>query len=218
VSEDKAVAAEKRAPAKRKRGQSSFFVAMLPLLVLFVAATTLFWMTATDGAGTYQYWEFCIPVVAVVSLLSGWGQSYLSGELRIWYLIKQVLHWGGLVAVLYLLNTQGFRELMNDAQYTTMVIYLLAFTTLLAAIHMDLKLLFFAAFLVFCGYLMAVPENNPALVFLGNSFGIAEAATKPLIMTIGVAVVAFIASLFILMMMRGALMTKRIGAKRNKEA
>jgi hypothetical protein len=217
VSEPNTVAAEKQTPAKRKRSQGpSFIVAMLPLLVLFVGATTLFWMTKTNGTEVYRYWEYFIPVVALLSLMSGWGQSYLSGELRIWYLIKQVLHWGGLVAVLYLLNTQGFRGLLDDGQYSTLVLYLLAFTTLLAAIHMDLKLLFFAGFLVFCGYLMAVPADNPALTFIGDSFGIAEAQAKSMEITIGVAIVGFIASLFILTMMRGALMTKRIGAKRNK--
>lgn len=217
MSEPNTVAAEKQTPAKRKRSQGpSFIVAMLPLLVLFVGATTMFWMTKTNGTEVYRYWEYFIPVVALLSLMSGWGQSYLSGELRIWYLIKQVLHWGGLVAVLYLLNTQGFRGLLDDGQYSTLVLYLLAFTTLLAAIHLDLKLLFFAGFLVFCGYLMAVPADNPALTFIGDSFGIAEAQAKSMEITIGVAIVGFIASLFILTMMRGALMTKRIGAKRNK--
>jgi flagellar basal body-associated protein FliL len=217
VSEPTTVAADKEAPAKRKRGGGpSLILAMLPLLILFAGATILFWMTKTNGAEVYRYWEYFIPVLAVLSLISGWGQSYLSGELRIWYLIKQVVHWGGLVAVLYLLNTQGFRGLMDDGQYSTLVLYLLAFTTLLAAIHMDLKLLFFAGFLVFCGYLMAVPGDNAALAFIGDSFGIADAQAKSMEITIGVAVVGFIASLFILVMMRGALMTKRIGAKRNK--
>jgi hypothetical protein len=208
-------AAESKAPAKRKSsGQPSLFWAMLPLLVLFVAAGVLYWWTVTDGAAAYKYWEYLIPVVAVISLVSGWGQSYLSGELRIWYLIKQVLHWGGLVAVLYLFNTQGVREALGDQQYTSVIIYLLAFTTLLAAIHMDMKLLFFAGFLVFCGYLMAVPADNPALAFIGDSFGVTEATAKPVAVSIGVAVVAFIASLFILMIMRGALMSKRASAKR----
>ena len=208
-------AAESKAPAKRKSGGgSSLFLAMLPLLLLFAAVAVLYWLTVKDGATTYKYWEYLIPAVAVISLVSGWGQSYLSGELRIWYLIKQVLHWGGLVAVLYLFNTQGVRETLGDQQYTSVVIYLLAFTTLLAAIHMDLKLLFFAAFLVFCGYLMAVPADNPALTFIGDTFKDADATAKPVAVSIGVAVVGFIASLFILMIMRGALMSKRASAKR----
>jgi hypothetical protein len=214
VSEATATAA----PAKRKSGgQSPLFLAMLPLLVLFIVAAVLFWLSTKDAAGTYRYWEYFVPVVALISLISGWGQSYLSGELRLWYIVKQLLHWGGLVAIIYVLGTQGVREAVGDHQYTSLLLYLLAFTALLAAIHMDLKLLFFAAFLVFCGYLFAVPADNPALVWIGESFGIAEAQTKPVIISVGVAVCGFIASLFIMMMLRGMLMTKRVADKR-KEA
>lgn len=201
---------------KRKRYQSPLILALLPQIVLFVAAVVLFWLSQKDMAGTIEYWEYFVPVIAVISLISGWSQSYLSNEVRAWYLIKQVVHWGALFALLYTAKTQGLQQAIDAQQYTIIVIYLIAFTTLLAAIHLDFKLFFFSLFLVFCAYLLAVPADNAMLLYIGETFGIDGAQSKTLSISIGVAVVGFIASTFVLLSMRGALLTKRIGAKRKE--
>ena len=202
--------AEKRSNSN----QPPMLFAVLPSLILFSVATILFWLSKEDMAGNSRYWEIFVPVVAALSLVSGWGQSYLSGNVRLWYVVKQVIHWGGLLVLLYIINTQGIRELMSDQQYTATILYLLAFTALLAAIHIDVKLLFFGVFLALCAFLIAVPADNPTLIGIGNLFGIADAQDKAVVITSGVAVVGFIASLFIIIMIRGAVTTKRIGAKR----
>jgi hypothetical protein len=197
--------------------QTPLLIALLPLLILFVCATILFWLSKQGMAESTKYWEVFVPVVAVISLISGWGQAYLANRSRLMYLVRQVLHWGAFIGVLYLFNTQGIRELMSDQQYAIVVIYLLAFASLLAAIHVDFKLIFFGIFLVFCAFLLAVPTDNPTLISMGQTFGIADAQNKPMMMTIGVAVVGFIASWFLLSMMRGALVSKRIAERRGKK-
>jgi hypothetical protein len=203
------------APAKRSDiNQSPMLLTVLPSLILFVAATILFWLSKDDMAGSSRYWELFVPVVAVLSLISGWGQAYLADNARLLYAVKQIIHWAALIGLLYIINSQGIRDLLTEQQYTAAIIYLLAFTTLLAAIHVDVKLLFFAVFLVFCAFLIAVPADNPTLISIGNTFGIADAQDKAVVITSGVAVIGFIASLFILVMMRGAITTKRIAAKR----
>jgi hypothetical protein len=202
-------------PEKRSNSnQPAMLFAVLPSLILFAVATILFWLSKEDMAGNSRYWEIFVPVVAALSLVSGWGQSYLSGNVRLWYVVKQVIHWGALLILLYIINTQGIRELMSDQQYTATILYLLAFTTLLAAIHIDVKLLFFGVFLALCAFLIAVPADNPTLIGIGNLLGIADAQDKAVVITSGVAVIGFIASLFIIIMIRGAVTTKRIGAKR----
>nr|WP_242476951.1 hypothetical protein [Halochromatium glycolicum] len=174
----------------------------------------MFWLSQKDMAGTIKYWEYFVPVIALISLVSGWSQSYLSNEVRAWYLIKQVVHWGALFALLFVMNNEGLRGAIDAQQYTTVVIYLIAFATLLAAIHMDFKLFFFSLFLVFCAYLLAAPADNAMLAYIGDTFGIDGAQSKALSISIGVAVVGFIASTFVLLSMRGALLTKRIGSKK----
>jgi hypothetical protein len=197
-----------------KSNQVPLLVAILPLLVLFISAFVLFWLSKQDMSGTFRYWEIFVPVVAVISLISGWGQAYLNDNPRLWYLLKQIVSWGALIALLYVLNSQGIRAAISDQQYTAVILYLLAFASLLVAIHLDIKLLVFAVFLVFCAFLIAVPENNPTLLAMGNRFGIADAPTKPVMMTAIVAGVGFVISFIVLVMMRGALLTKRIAAKR----
>jgi len=197
-----------------KSNQVPLLVAILPLLALFISAFVLFWLSKQDMSGTFRYWEIFVPVVAVISLISGWGQAYLNDNPRLWYLLKQIVSWGALIALLYVLNSQGIRAAISDQQYTAVILYLLAFASLLVAIHLDIKLLVFAVFLVFCAFLIAVPENNPTLLAMGNRFGIADAPTKPVMMTAIVAGVGFVISFIVLVMMRGALLTKRIAAKR----
>ena len=187
-----------------KSNQVPLLVAILPLLVLFISAFVLFWLSKQDMSGTFRYWEIFVPVVAVISLISGWGQAYLNDNPRLWYLLKQIVSWGALIALLYVLNSQGIRAAISDQQYTAVILYLLAFASLLVAIHLDIKLLVFAVFLVFCAFLIAVPENNPTLLAMGNRFGIADAPTKPVMMTAIVAGVGFVISFIVLVMMRGA--------------
>jgi hypothetical protein len=209
-------AATDNAKSHNDNGMSPLPMSLLPLLILFVATIVLFWLSQKDVGATFKYWEIFLPVVAVVSLISGWSQSYVSGSNRVWYLLRQIVNWGAIIGLLYILNTQGYRELMSDQQYTGVVLYLLALGTLLAAVQMDIKLIFFAVFLVFCAYVIAVPANNPTLIGVGNFIGIAEPQTKPLLVASAMAVAGFVASLFVVLMMRGAVIAKNASKKRRK--
>jgi len=201
--------------AKIKGENSPLVMSVLPLLVLFGGAVALLWLSQKDMASTYKYWEIFVPIVAFISLISGWGQAFVSDNNRLWYLIRQLVQWGLLIGLLYILNTQGIRPLLSDQQYTGVVLYLLAFTTLVAAIQMDLKLIFFGVFMVFCAFLIMVPTDNPTLIGVGNQFGIADPQTKPITVSMALAAVGFVASLFVLFMIRGAMSSKR-AAKRRK--
>jgi hypothetical protein len=208
--------AKSKAKPKRTRYQSPFLFALLPQIILFVTAVVLFWLSQDDMAGTIEYWEYFIPVIALISLISGWSQSYLSNELRAWYLFKQIVHWGAVFGLLYAANGQGLREAIDAQQYTSIVIYLIAFATLLAAVHMDFKLFFFSLFMVFCAYLLAAPADNAMLIYIGETFGIDGAQSKALSISIGVAVAGFLASTLVLLSMRGMVLSKRIGDKRKE--
>jgi hypothetical protein len=199
-------------------GLSPLPVTLLPLLILFGSTVLLFWLSQEDLSGSFRYWEIFVPVVAVISLISGWTQAYVTGNNRLWYLLRQLIHWGALIGLLYLLNSQGYRELMNDQQYTALMIYLLALGTLLAALQMDIKLIFFSVFLVFCAFLIAVPADNPTLIGVGNMLGIAEPQAKPVLVSTAVGAGGFVASIFIVFVMRGAVMSKRARRRREKAA
>ena len=180
-----------------QRESSPLILSVLPVLVLFAGAATLFWLSTQDLARTVQYWEIFVPVVAVLSLFSGWTQVQALESNRLWYLLKQFIHWGGVIAVLYLFNAVGFRDLLNDQQYTVILIGFLSMGTLLAAIQMDYKLIIFAVFLAFCTYVLFLPADNSVLIWTGNLFRITDPGTNPAVVAAAAAGVGFVASLIV---------------------
>nr|WP_210424799.1 hypothetical protein [Marichromatium bheemlicum] len=189
-------------------------VAILPSLFLYVAAVILVFFAREDLAATTQYWEFFLPVVAFISIISGWGQAYAFDHSRLFYLIKQLLHWGAIAGLLWLLYDHGIRDTLSAEQYNLVQLYLLALGALLAGLYLDTKMLFFGAFIVCCAYLVADPANSAILTTVGDAFGVANAQDKPMTMIIAAALVAFVANLFVLIAMRGAIMAKRGRAAR----
>ncbi|NCA70100.1 MAG: hypothetical protein EOM91_08325 [Sphingobacteriia bacterium] len=214
---DKSKSAASSVTSTKTKGvaQSSLSAALLPTIVLYVAAVVLVMFTRDDPASTIAYWETFIPVVAFISLMSGFGPAYVREQSHLAYILKQILHWGIVIGMLWLLHTHGIRGALSDPQYLLVLMYTLALTVLLVGLHLDFKLIFFGAFLACCAYLQAAPENVALLGLIGDTFGIANAQEKPLTMIIGIAVVAFLANALMLIGTRGAVMSKRVSeAKR----
>jgi hypothetical protein len=184
-------------PTRPESGQSPIIITLLPLFILFAAAAALFWLTTQDLTGADRYWEVFLPVVAVLALFSGWGPSQMAGNSQLGYLIRQVVHWGTFVGLVYLFNLVGFRELLSDQQYMVVLVAMLAGATLIAAFQMDFKLVVFALFLAFCAYVLLVPSDNPALARVGEIFHIADAQSRPAVVGAVLAVIGFGASLII---------------------
>ena len=196
----------------KRTDQGSLMMALLPSVVLYVAAVILIALTRDDATATIPYWESFVPVVAFISLLSGFGQAYVRDQSYLFYTLKQVLHWGIVIGLLWLLHTHGVRAVLDDQKYLLVLLYLLGLATLLAGLHMDWKFVFFGAFLAFCTYILAAPENVAILAPIGETLGIANAQDKPMAMMIGTAVAAFLASTVVLVGMRGAILSKRVSA------
>jgi len=180
--------------------QSPMILSVLPLLILFGAAASLFWFSAKDFAETFRYWEIFLPAVAVLSLFSGWSQCQAQGDGRIWYLLKQFIHWGTVIGLVYVFNVIGFRDMLSDQQYTVLLVSILAAATLLAAIHMDFKVILFALFLAFCAYVMFVPTDNLLLDRAGGLLRIDDPQGNSPVVIAALAGAGFVASLILLFM------------------
>jgi hypothetical protein len=189
--------------------QSSLTIALLPSVILYACTIVLVALTRENLGGTVHYWEFLVPLVAVISLFSGWSQAYVRNNSRFMYLIKQILHWGLLMGLLWLLQVQGITTTLGDQKYTLALLYLLSLTALLAGLNLDLKQLFFGAFLALCTYLLAAPANVAILKPIGDALRITDAQSKPLTMIIVMGLIAFAASALVLMSTRGSVMAKR---------
>lgn len=210
MSESTTGTAKSAATRKKHKELLPLTVALAPYLALFAAAVGLLVATQEGISGSVGYWEGLIPIVALFSIGSGWTQAYVAGRSRFAFLLKQLIHWGLLIAFLYVVNGAGIPEAIGDQKYTIFIVSLLAFGTFVAALHLDAKMLFFSAFLLFCAYFLMVPAGNPALAFLGESVGVADAAAKPMISMGALAVVGFLGTFLVLVSMRGALLARRV--------
>lgn len=184
-------------------------IALLPSVILYVSAIVLYALTREDLGGTIHYWEIFVAVVAVVTLLSGWGQTYATNRSYLMYMIKQVLHWGLLIGVLWLFQTQGISAALGDQKYTLVLLYLLSSAAIVAGLYLDFKSLFFGAFLGLCTYLLAAPANVAILEPIGKTLRIADPQTKPLTMVIVLGIIGFVAGFLVLISIRGSIMAKR---------
>ena len=189
--------------------QGSLTIALLPSVILYVSAIVLFALTREDLGGTIHYWEVLVAVAAVISLLSGWGQTYAANRSHLMYLIKQIIHWGLLLGVLYLFQTQGITAALGDQKYTVVLLTLLSMTAIFAGLYIDFKALFFGAFMAICTYLLAAPANVSILEPIGKTLRIADPQTKPLTMIIVMGLIAFVAGALVLISVRGSIMAKR---------
>lgn len=210
----KGVASTETPKKAKSTDQGSLMIALLPSVILYVAAVVLIALTRDDVSRTLPYWETFIPVVAFISLLSGFGQAYVRDQSYLVYILKQVLHWGIIIGLLWLLHTHGVRTALDDQKYLLVLLYLLGLGTLLAGLHMDWKFIFFGAFLALCTYVLAAPENTVVLGTIGETFGITDAQNKVMPMIIGLAVTAFLAGTLVLIGMRGAILSKRVSTAR----
>lgn len=188
--------------------QSSLMTALLPSFILYASTVILVALTRGDLGGTVKYWEFMVPLTAVISLISGWGVTYARNNSRFMYLIKQILHWGVLMGVLWLLQTQGVATALSG-KYTLVLLSLLSMTVIFAAFYLDTKQIFFGTFLAFCTYLMAAPANVAILKPIGDMLRIADAQSQPLMMVAVIGLIAFAVNAVFVMGTRNAVIAKR---------
>ncbi|MBK1721139.1 hypothetical protein [Thiocystis violacea] len=184
-------------------------LALLPIIILYVCTIALFALTREDLGGTSTYWQYFIPVVAAISIITAWGNAYARGDSRLFYLIRQIIIWGAFLWMLMLLQKAGVDASLGGQKTTITLIMVLALVALLVGLYLDAKMVFYAVFLGFCGYLLIDPSNAAVLTKLGETFKIADAQSKPLTMVTLVAVAAFLVSIFLLLSTRGSIAARR---------
>lgn len=189
--------------------QGSLTIALLPSLVVYALAVVLVVLTRENPGSTVQYWELLVPLIALYSLISGWGTAYARNQSRFFYLIKQAIHWGLVLGLLWLLQTQGISAALGDQKYTLVLLYVVGLAMVFAGLYLDLKQILYGAFLGLSAYLLTAPANIAILKPIGETLRISDATNKPLTMIVILALVAFAVSAVLLMVTRGAIMARR---------
>jgi hypothetical protein len=148
---------------------SRLLLANAPYIVLYGIAVVLIAMTDHNPATAKPSWNYFIPLVGLVSTLSGWrqnaGQDWGS---RSRYLLRQVLHWGSLLLVVWLLFRQDVQYVLTAESDGFVLIYLLGLASILGGIYLDWKLALFGLFLIVSGVIIAFLTDNALLIAVGS--------------------------------------------------
>lgn len=147
----------------RRSGFMRFALAEWPYALLLIAAIVGIAITDMKLEFAPHYWELLIPVFALFSLVLGWKGAGESG--RTSFVVKTLLHWGALLAVvLILFYVPQMIDVLNAELTGLQIIFLLGLTAFLAGIHGDWRMAVIGAFLVCGGVLIAFLDDAALMV------------------------------------------------------
>lgn len=149
--------------APAKAGLMRLLIVNIPYLALYVIAVWLIALTDRDPTEAAMQWQFFIPLVALVSIIDGWADRR---DHWATYLTKQVLHWGTLMAVTWLMFLPEMAAFMNSENHGFVVSYMLGLTAVLSGIYLEWKMSVFGAFLILSDIGIAYLSDNALLVAL----------------------------------------------------
>ena len=117
----------------------------LHYIALYVISIWLVAVTDSDPEKAAIQWQLFIPVVALISIIDGWQDTR---ESKVVYLIQQILHWGALMLVVYLLFLPEMENFLNAESHGFVLAYLLGLAAILSGIYLEWKMAVFGAFLI----------------------------------------------------------------------
>jgi hypothetical protein len=151
-----------------------FLISNGSYLMLYAIAIFLVAMTDHNPASAKSAWTYFAPLVGLVSTISGWhryaGDSLQS---RARYLFEQVLHWGSVLVVIWLLFRPDVQYFLMAEQDGFVLIYLVGLSSILAGIYLDWKMAVFGLFLILSGVFIAYLNENALLLAVGGTATVA---------------------------------------------
>lgn len=176
---DATIATESDAAAKPS--WSRVLLTNSPYILLYIVTIWLVAMTDSDPAKAGRYWQYFIPIIGLVSIIGGWNKAR---ESTARYLTEQVLHWGALAAVTYLLFLGPMQEFLNAESHGFVTAYMVGLAAVLSGIYCDWKMTLFGAFIVGSAVGIGYLEDNAMMITL-TGVGIAAIAITLLLRKAG---------------------------------
>jgi hypothetical protein len=134
-----------------------------PYILIYGATIWLVAMTDRDSAKAATYWQYFVPIVGLVSVIGGWGKAT---ESKGKYLMEQVLHWGALLLVIYLLFLPDMEQFLNAESHGFVIAYMLGLAAILSGIYLDWKMAVFGLFLLASAVGIGFLDENALLITL----------------------------------------------------
>ena len=134
-----------------------------PYILIYIATIWLVAMTDRDSAKAATYWQYFVPIVGLVSVIGGWAKAQ---ESKGKYLMEQVLHWGALLLVIYLLFLPDMEQFLNAESHGFVIAYMLGLAAILSGIYLDWKMAVFGLFLLASAVGIGFLDENALLMTL----------------------------------------------------
>jgi hypothetical protein len=120
------------------------FIIMIVLSVIGTAYTNI-------SAGTsLWYWQLMAIIFCLICIVSQWSRSP-----RLELIRTQLLHWGVCLVAMRLLFLPALRQVLTDNVTGLILLLLMAMSTFLAGVYLDLRLTLVGIFLGICVFLIA---------------------------------------------------------------
>jgi hypothetical protein len=127
--------------------------------------------TDADAQGSRWYWHGLIPVFGLICIITQWPYVESTMKARALLILRQILHWGGLLLLMQLVfvaTSQGFMDTLDDRQASFLLMLNVTLTTFLAGIYFNWRLCIVALFLGIGAVFMVLMQNMaPMLVYAG---------------------------------------------------
>jgi hypothetical protein len=123
------------------------------------------------------YWHALIPVFGLICILTQWNNVEPTLKARLHLVRRQVLHWGAVMALAYLLymvssGHNNLIDLIDDRQGSFMMTYTVALSAFLSGVYYDWRLCLVGIFILMGGILNVVLSNTAPLL-MWMSLGVA---------------------------------------------
>jgi hypothetical protein len=137
-----------------------------PYILIYIATIWLVATTDGDPENARNLWQWFIPVVGLVSVFGGWAKTR---DTKTRFLTEQVLHWGALMGVAYLLFLPEMEFFMNAESHGVVMAYLVGLAAILSGIYLDWKMAIYGLFLVGSAYAIGFLDDNAMIITLIGS-------------------------------------------------
>lgn len=117
-----------------RAGLRSFLLRQWPYFLMLALALLGVAYTSVTRQGMTTYWVVLAPIFGLISVAAGWSDAE-SAEER-WRLARtQALHWGAVVAAMYLVFIGDVQQMMSTDVSALTVLTVLALGTFTAGVH-----------------------------------------------------------------------------------
>jgi len=135
--------------------------------------------TTYDLASSRWYWHWLIPIFGLICIVTQWNNVEPTLKSRLLLVMRQVLHWGAVLALAFLLYAlsaghNNIIDLIDDRQGGFIITLVIALSAYLAGIYYDWRLCVVAAFILTGGIINVAFSNlAPLLIWIGLGVTIA---------------------------------------------